>query len=156
MEFYRPEYCSGSLSVLQGIEPRPPAWQADSLPAEPQGTPSSRCLIEFPCETIRSCAFVCWELFNQFHFQYLWLACSHFLFLPGSVLEDCTFLSICQFLLGFSVVFAYSGLQELFMVLCIPPLFGCSGVSVVMCGHLWLWCAGCRVWGLRSCNAWAL
>lgn len=25
----------------------------------------------------------------------------YFLFLPGSVLEDCTFLEVCQFLLGF-------------------------------------------------------
>ena len=43
MEFSRPEYWSGqsfpSSGDLRnpGIEPRPPAWQADSLPAEPQG-----------------------------------------------------------------------------------------------------------------------
>ena len=43
MEFSRPEYCSGepfpSLGDLSnpGIEPRSPALQADSLPAEPQG-----------------------------------------------------------------------------------------------------------------------
>ena len=35
--------------------------------------------------------------FNQFQFQYL---CSYFLFLPGSVLEGCTFVRICSFLLG--------------------------------------------------------
>ena len=45
MEFSRPEYWSGQpfpspgdLSNL-GIKPRPPALQADSLPAEPQGKP---------------------------------------------------------------------------------------------------------------------
>ena len=47
MEFSRPEYWNGSLSLLQGIfptqgsnpgiEPRSPALHADSLPAEPQG-----------------------------------------------------------------------------------------------------------------------
>ena len=43
MEFARPEYQSGlpfpSAGDLlnPGIEPRPPALQADSLPAEPQG-----------------------------------------------------------------------------------------------------------------------
>ena len=45
MEFSRPEYWSGlpfpSPGDLpnQGIEPRPPTLQADSLPAEPQGKP---------------------------------------------------------------------------------------------------------------------
>ena len=45
MEFSRPEYWSGqpfpSLGDLPnpGIEPRFPAFQADSLPAEPQGKP---------------------------------------------------------------------------------------------------------------------
>ena len=44
MEFSRPEYWSGepflSLEGLPnpGIEPRSPALQADSLPAEPQGS----------------------------------------------------------------------------------------------------------------------
>ena len=43
MEFSRPEYGVGSLSLLQGnlsnpgIEPRSSTLQADSLPAEPQG-----------------------------------------------------------------------------------------------------------------------
>ena len=35
---------------------------------------------------------------SQFQFQYLWLVCSHFL--PRSVLEVCTFVRICPFLLG--------------------------------------------------------
>ena len=45
MEFSRPEYRSGqpfpSPGNLpnQGIKPRSPALQADSLPAEPQGKP---------------------------------------------------------------------------------------------------------------------
>jgi len=49
MEFSRPEYWSGSLSLLEGIyrtqglnpgiEPRSPTLQADYLPAEPQGKP---------------------------------------------------------------------------------------------------------------------
>ena len=43
MEFSRPEYWSGqpfpSPGDLPGIEPRSPALQADSLPAEPQGKP---------------------------------------------------------------------------------------------------------------------
>jgi len=30
-------------------------------------------------------------LISQFQFQYLWLVCSYFLFLPGSVLGACTF-----------------------------------------------------------------
>ena len=41
------------------------------------------------------------EVFKlHFQFQYLWLACSYFLFRPGSVLEGCTFLRICPLLLG--------------------------------------------------------
>ena len=47
MEFSRPEYWSGQtfsstgdLSNL-GIEPRSPALQVDSLPAEPQGKPKT-------------------------------------------------------------------------------------------------------------------
>ena len=38
MEFSRP---AGSLSLLQGIEPRSPALQPDSLPAEPQEKPKN-------------------------------------------------------------------------------------------------------------------
>ena len=46
MEFYRPEYWSGQPFPSPGdlpnprIEPRSPALQADSLPAEPPGKPS--------------------------------------------------------------------------------------------------------------------
>ena len=47
MEFSRPEYWSGSPFpspgdlLNPGIEPRFPALQADSLPAEPQGKPKN-------------------------------------------------------------------------------------------------------------------
>ena len=47
MEFSRPEYCSGQPFPSPGdlpnpgIEPRFPALQADSLPAEPQGKPKN-------------------------------------------------------------------------------------------------------------------
>ena len=47
MEFSRPEYWSGSPFPSPGdlpnpgIEPRPPALQVDSLPAEPQGKPKN-------------------------------------------------------------------------------------------------------------------
>ena len=37
---------------------------------------------------------------SQFQLQCLWLVCSYFLFLPGSVMGDCSFLMICSFLLG--------------------------------------------------------
>ena len=45
LEFSRPEYWSGSPFPSPGdlpnpgIEPRPPTFQTDSLPAEPQGSP---------------------------------------------------------------------------------------------------------------------
>ena len=44
MEFSRPEYWSGPFPSPEdlpnpGIEPRSPALQVDSLPAEPQGKP---------------------------------------------------------------------------------------------------------------------
>ena len=42
--------------------------------------------------------FVCWEFLNQFLFQYSWLISSYFLFLPISLLWDCTFLRIFPFL----------------------------------------------------------
>ena len=47
MEFSRPKYWSGQLFPSPGdlsnpgIEPRSPALQADSLPAEPQGKPKN-------------------------------------------------------------------------------------------------------------------
>ena len=52
MEFSRPEYWSGqpfpSAGDLPnpGIEPRSPALQVDSLPAEPQGKPQVKNLLE--------------------------------------------------------------------------------------------------------------
>ena len=60
MEFSGPEYWSeqpfhspGDLPN-PGIEPRSPALQAESLPAEPQGKPNIRCLTqESPC---RACS----------------------------------------------------------------------------------------------------
>ena len=47
MEFSRPEYWSGKPFPSPGdlpdpgIEPRSPTWQANSLPAEPQGKPKN-------------------------------------------------------------------------------------------------------------------
>ena len=35
-----------------------------------------------------------------FQFQYLWMVCSYFQFLPTSVVGDCTFLRVCPFLLS--------------------------------------------------------
>ena len=43
----------------------------------------------------------------------LWLDWSYFLFLPGSVLGDCTFLRICAFLTGF----LFTGLEFLIVLL---------------------------------------
>ena len=40
LEFSRPEYWSGYLPNL-GIEPKSPALQVNSLPAEPQGKPKN-------------------------------------------------------------------------------------------------------------------
>ena len=57
-------------------------------------------MIKFTCEAVGPWTFVCWEVFNQFQFQYLWMVCSYFLFLPDSVLEGFTFIKICLFLLG--------------------------------------------------------
>ena len=48
MRFSRPEYCSGEPFPSPGdlpnpgIKPESPAWQADSLPAEPPGEPKRR------------------------------------------------------------------------------------------------------------------
>ena len=55
-------------------------------------------MIKFTCEAVCSWTFVCWNIFNQFQFHCWWLVCSHFLFLPGPVLEGCAFLKICPFL----------------------------------------------------------
>ena len=59
MEFSRPEYWSGLLFPSPGdlpnpgIEPRSPALQEDSLPAEPPGKPQLYQLYE--CEVAQSC-----------------------------------------------------------------------------------------------------
>ena len=57
-------------------------------------------MIEFACEPsgprLRSVG----SFSSLFQFQYLWLVCSYFQFLPGSVLEGCAFLRICPFILG--------------------------------------------------------
>ena len=53
MEFFRPEYWSGEPFPSPGhlpnpgTEPRSPALQADSLPAEPQGKPNCKWFIQF-------------------------------------------------------------------------------------------------------------
>ena len=54
LQFSRPEYWSGWLFPSpgdvpnRGIQPRSPAFQADSLPAEPQGKPRILELIAYP------------------------------------------------------------------------------------------------------------
>ena len=54
MEFFRPEYWNGELFPSPGdlpnpgIEPRSPALQADSLPAEPQGKPKNTTWAAYP------------------------------------------------------------------------------------------------------------
>ena len=61
------------------------------------------------------------EIFkSQFQVQYLWLDCSYFLFLPGSVFGDCTSLRICPILLGcpfYWQIVAYSSLLRAFVFL---------------------------------------
>ena len=52
-------------------------------------------MIEFACEAIWPWNFVCW-LLSQF--PCLWLVCSCFLFLSGSILEGYTSVRICPFL----------------------------------------------------------
>ena len=54
----------------------------------------AKCSLEFTREAPCSLTSVCWK----FQFHYLQLVCSYYLFLPCSVLEDCTFLRICPFL----------------------------------------------------------
>ena len=62
---------------------------------------------------------------SQFWFQYLWQVCSYFLFLLDSVLEVCTFLRICLYLLN--CPFYWIGIQ-LFVVVSNDLLYFC-GVS---------------------------
>ena len=54
MGFSRQEYWSGLLFPSPGdlpnpgVEPRSPAWQEDSLPAEPQGKPKNTARVDYP------------------------------------------------------------------------------------------------------------
>ena len=75
-------------------------------------------MIEFTCEAIWFWTFVCWKIFNQFQFWYLWLVCSYFLFLPSSVFEGCIFLKVCPFLLSFPFYWNIAACYNL-MILCI-------------------------------------
>ena len=93
----------------------------------------SKYLIEFTCEDIWSWTFVCWTFLNQFQFQYLWFVCSYFLFLPGSVLGDSTFLRIRPCLLGCPFYWHTVAWCSLLTILCI------SVVSVVTSFHFWFY-----------------
>ena len=55
-------------------------------------------MVDFNCEAIWSRAFVCWKISNYSFDFYTCDGSVNFLFLPGSVLESCTFLRICPFL----------------------------------------------------------
>lgn len=62
------------------------------------------CLVDFACETTRSWAFLCWEVFSYW-FSLLFHSSSFveiFLFLPDLTLVGCMFLRIDPFLLGCS------------------------------------------------------
>ena len=78
-------------------------------------------MTEFTCEAVWPWTFVCWRTINQFLFQNLWLVCSYFLFLPGSVLGDCTFLSICPFLQGSHFICIW-----FFIIVSCDPLYFCG------------------------------
>ena len=82
MEFFRPEYWSGwpfpSPGDLpnQGIEPRSPSLQADSLPAEPQGKPKnpgvgSLSLLQqiFPTQELNRGLLHCRQILYQLNYQ---------------------------------------------------------------------------------------
>ena len=57
-------------------------------------------MIEFAYEAIWSWTSVCWKFLNHsFNFSACDLSVLSFLFLPGSVLEDCTLLRICPIIL---------------------------------------------------------
>ena len=75
-------------------------------------------MVEITYEAIWPWHFVCWKFFLlQFLFLCLWLLCSYFLFIPSSVLEGYTYLSICPFrpccTLYLLIVFSYD-----FLYLC--------------------------------------
>src|SRR5574337_1503731 len=59
----------------------------------------SKFLVEFSCEAVWTWAFVCWMIFDySFNFHACDGSVKIFLFLPGRVLESCTFLRIFPFL----------------------------------------------------------
>ena len=58
---------------------------------------------------------------NTVQFQYQLLVCSYFLFLPGSVLGDCTFLRICPFLQGSHFICIW-----FFIIVSCDPLYFCG------------------------------
>ena len=59
--------------------------------------------------------------YSQFQFKYLWLACSYFLFLLGSVLGDYTILRICPFLPGYPF-YCHIVVHNSLIILCISAL----------------------------------
>ena len=66
----------GSLSLLQGIKPRPPTLQADSLPAETQGKPKntgvgSLYLLQwiFPTQELNQGLLHCGQILYQLSYQ---------------------------------------------------------------------------------------
>ena len=66
-------------------------------------------MVKFTCKTTWPSAFVCWKMFLlQLYLCVLWLVCSYFLLLPGSILEDYTFIRICSFFSRLSILLAYS------------------------------------------------
>ena len=82
MEFSRPEYWSGQLLPSSqdlpdpGIEPKSPALQADSLPAEPQGKSkntrlSSLSLLQgiFPTQELNWGLLHCRQILYQLSYQ---------------------------------------------------------------------------------------
>ena len=84
-------------------------------------------MIQCGYEASRPWTFLCWEFFNQFQFQCLWLICSNFLFLTGSVLGDCTFLRICLFLPG--CPFSWGTIA---VAVSYDPLYFCGNFSLFM------------------------
>ena len=82
MEFSRPEYWSGYPFPSPGdlpnleIEPRTPALQADSLPAEPQGRPKttgvgSLSLLQwiFPTQELNQGLLYCRQILYQLRYK---------------------------------------------------------------------------------------
>ena len=76
---------------------------------------------EFACRSHLILDFSLLEVLkSQFQFHYLWLVYSYFLFLLGSVLDNCTLLRICPFVLGcqfYWYIIAHSSLLWAFVFL---------------------------------------